>query len=274
MSNSRTWTIARTELQQLRQSRDFWLPLAIVAVMFFAVLPGILLFFITRVHAPELAIRIGDVVDTLPTGIQTAARNAGDSPTAQASFVLAVYLFAPLAILVPLTVSSAIGAHTIIGERERGSGEFLAHSPATEREIYLGKLLASILPGYATALVGFGTYTLIVNAIAGPSLGGWFFPTGNWLILVFGLVPPFIALAVALILMVSARVSSAAAAQQLSSLITLPLILIAYALASSSVSRAAVFALVIGLVAWLLAIAALVRGSRVVTRERLLGLGG
>ena len=73
----------------------------------------------------------------------------------QASYALAVYLFAPLAIIVPLTVSSAVGAHTIIGERERGSGEFLAHSPATERQIYLGKLMASLIPGYFTAAVGF-----------------------------------------------------------------------------------------------------------------------
>ena len=62
---------------------------------------------------------------------------------------LAVYLFAPLAIIVPLTVSSAVGANTVIGERERGSGEFLAHSPAGEREIYVGKLIASLVPGYA-----------------------------------------------------------------------------------------------------------------------------
>ncbi len=274
MNWGRSWTITRTELRQLRQSRDFWLPLGIVALLFFAVLPAVLLFAVVNVEGPELATRIGDVVDTLPSGIRDAAAAASDKPNAQASYVLAVYLFAPLAILVPLTVSSAVGAHTIIGERERGTGEFLAHSPADTAEIYIGKMWASLLPGYATAIFGFGIYSLIVNLIAGPELGGWFFPTGNWVILVFGLVPPFIALAVAMILMVSARVSSAAAAQQLSSLITLPLILVAYGLAASSLSRAATFAAVIGAGAWILAIAALWRGSRTLTRERLLGLGG
>ena len=70
--------------------------------------------------------------------------------------MLAVYLLAPIAVVVPLTISTAVGASTIVGERERGTGEFLAHSPADVREIYLGKLIASLIPGYITTVVGFG----------------------------------------------------------------------------------------------------------------------
>ena len=139
----------------------------------------------------------------------------------------------------PLTVSSAVGAHTIVGERERGSGEFLAHSPATERQIYLGKLMASLIPGYFTAAMGFFLYSMVVNLIVGPKLGGWFFPTTNWWILMLWVLPPFIALALAVILAISARVSSAAAAQQASALVTLPLIIIAYGVSSGTLFRGA-----------------------------------
>ncbi|MEZ5342331.1 MAG: hypothetical protein R2706_13055 [Acidimicrobiales bacterium] len=45
------------------------------------------------------------------------------------------------------------------------------------REIYVGKLIASLVPGYVTTVVGFGLYSLIVNLTVGPSVGGWFFPT-------------------------------------------------------------------------------------------------
>ena len=159
----------------------------------------------------------------------------------QAAYALAVYLFAPLAIIVPLTVSSAVGSQTIIGERERGSGEFLAHSPASEREIFVGKLIASLLPGYLTAGVGFLLYSLIVNLIVGPQVGGWFFPTANWWILVLWVVPPFLALVVGVILRISSRVTSAAAAQQASALVTLPLVILAYALSTGSLSRARTF---------------------------------
>jgi len=170
-------------------------------------------------------------------------------------------------------VSSAVGSQTIIGERERGSGEFLAHSPASEREIFVGKLIASLLPGYLTAGVGFLLYSLIVNLIVGPQVGGWFFPTANWWILVLWVVPPFLALVVGIILRISSRVTSAAAAQQASALVTLPLVILAYGLSTGSLSRARIFGGLLGLGAWVGALIVLWTGARALKRERLLGLG-
>ncbi len=272
MNWNRTWVVARTDLLQLWRSRDFWIPLVAIAGLFFVALPVLLFTSLTTISDQGLVQQIGDLVDTLPASIQQQVQ--GDSPNVQAAYAMAVYLFAPLAIIVPLTVSSAIGSHTIVGERERGSGEFLAHSPASEREIFVGKLIAALLPGYAVELVGFALYSLVVNLIVGPKVGGWFFPTANWWVLVLWVVPPFLALVVALILRISARVSSAAAAQQSSALITLPLVISAYGMASASLSRAGWFIAGVGLLAWFAAALALWRGIRSVRRERLLGLGG
>jgi len=266
-----SWVIARTDLKQLVQARDFWMPLSVVALLFFVVIPAFLLFVVGSVKNNELATKLSDVVGSLPKDLQ--AKVHGSKGTAGASYALAVYLFAPLAIIVPLTVSSAVGAHTIIGERERGSGEFLAHSPATERQIYLGKLMASLIPGYFTAAMGFLCYSLVVNLIVGPKVGGWFFPTTNWWVLVCWVLPPFIALALAVILAISARVSSAAAAQQASALATLPLIIIAYGVSSNTLFRGLGLAFLIGGLAWLGALFALWRASKAVSRERLLGMG-
>jgi ABC-type Na+ efflux pump permease subunit len=263
--------IARTDLRQLRQARDFWVPLAVIAGLFFVVIPAVLLTIITHVSDVRLVQQLSSVVGSLPKQLRASVK--GDAAPAQASYALAVYLFAPLAIIVPLTVSSAVGANTVIGERERGSGEFLAHSPARERDIYLGKLVASLVPGYLTAAVGFGLYSLVVNLTVGPQVGGWFFPTPNWWILVLWVLPPFIALALAVILAISAKVSSAAAAQQASALVTLPLVLIAYTVASGTLFRTELAAFLIGALAWVGAGLALWQGSHAVRRERLLGLG-
>jgi hypothetical protein len=86
-------------------------------------------------------------------------------------------------------------------------------------------------------------------------------------------LPPFIALALAVILAISARVSSAAAAQQASALATLPLIVIAYGVSSGTLFRGAGAAFIIGGLAWIGAIFALWRASKAVSRERLLGMG-
>jgi ABC-type Na+ efflux pump permease subunit len=270
MNWQRVKTVARTDLKQLIQAKDFWLPMMILGGIFFLFIPTILLLAITRVGDIRVVEQLSTTLEVLPQKAQEAIQ--GDSDAGRASYALAVYLFAPVAVVVPLTISTAVGAATIVGERERGTGEFLAHSPAAVKEIYLGKLIASLIPGYGTTLVGFGIYSLVVNLIVGPEVGGWFFPTKEWWVLMLWVVPPFLAITLSLVLRLSARVKSTAAAQQASGLVTLPLIMVAYSQSTGALFGAGSASLWIGLVAWVIAIAGLSRGMRVVTRARLLGV--
>ena len=266
------FAVVKADLFRLMKSRDYWVPLIILASLFFVFMPAILLGGISLVKQANVVTQIGDIIGTLPDAIQSNIQ--GDSPTVRASYAFAVYLLAPIAIIVPLTISSAVGANSIVGERERGTGEFLAHSPLTVQEIYLGKLLASLIPGYVAGIAGFALYSLVVNLIVGPKIGGWFFPTTGWLILVLWVVPPFIAIALSLILRLSARVRSAASAHQASSLVTLPVILMSYAVASGLLYSPVVSAAVAGLIAWIIALVLLGSGAKSIRRERLLGVSG
>ena len=172
-----------------------------------------------------------------------------------------------------MTISTAVGAATIVGEREKGTGEFLANSPAGVREIYIGKLIASLVPGYLTTIVGFTFYSLIVNVLVGPEVGGWFFPTAQWWVMILWVLPPFLMICLSLVLRLSARVQSTAAAQQASGLVSLPLIAIAYAQSTGALFGAAWVPFALGAAAWVLALVSLSRGVRSVTRARLLGVG-
>ena len=265
--------VARTDLRQLWQSPDFWGPMVALGALFFVVVPALLLSIITQVGDIEAVQRVSQALEMLPQRAQRSIeQSAGPSESGRTSYALAVYLFAPLAVVVPLTISTAVGAATIVGERERGTGEFLAHSPASVREIYMGKLLASLLPGYVTTIVGFAIYSLIVNLIVGPEVGGWFFPTGEWWLLMFWVVPPFLAITLSVVLRLSARVRSTAAAQQASGLVSLPLILIAYSQATGALFGAGGAGLFVGAAAWIFALVGLSRGMRAVSRARLLGV--
>ena len=270
MNWSRIWTVTRTDLKQLIQAKDFWIPMLILGGIFFFFVPTVLLFSITAIGDVDAVAQISQALEVLPQQAQEAIQ--GDTEAGRASYALAVYLFAPVAVVVPLTISTAVGASTIVGERERGTGEFLAHSPARVKEIYLGKLIASLIPGYATTLLGFGVYSLVVNLIVGPEVGGWFFPTREWWVLMLWVVPPFLALTLSIVLRLSARVKSTAAAQQASGLVTLPLILVAYSQSTGALFGAGSATLWIGAIAWVVAVAGLTRGMRVVTRARLLGV--
>ncbi len=271
-STQRMWTVARTDLRQLLESKDFWVPMALLGSFFFVIVPLLLLVLINGIGNVDAVSQVSQALKLLPASAQAAVPQAA-SPSSKVQYVLAVYLFAPIAVVVPLTISSAIGASTIVGERERGTGEFLAHCPADTREIYMGKLLASIIPGYLTTAIGFGVYSLIVNVVVGPNVGGWFFPTASWWLLILWVLPPFLAITLSLVLRLSAKVKSTAAAQQATGLVTLPLILIAYGQSTGALATGGLtVSIVIGAVAWLIALASLASGIRSVKRGQLLGV--
>lgn len=268
---SRAWIVARIDLRRLLLSRDYWIPLLVLSGIFFVFMPLVLLSVVTVERNLPIVDQIAGVLDSLPGAIQDNL--VGDTAQARGAYALAVYLIAPIAIVVPLTISSAVGAQAIVGERERGTGEFLAHSPLTEREIYVGKLIASFIPGFVAALGGFAIYSLIVNWRVGPLFDGWFFPTTGWWVLIFWVMPPFLASALSVIVRVSSRVQSTVAAQQASTLVSLPIILGSYAVSSGVVVDPTIGAFGFGVVAWIFALTGLIRGARVLRRESLLGVG-
>jgi len=266
----RVAVVVRTELRQLAQARDFWGPMVILGAIFFAVIPTSLFLTITQIGDVEVVGKVSQAVEVLPESTQSQIPDA--SPEGRTTYALAVFLLAPIAIVVPLTISTAVGAASLVGEREKGTGEFLAHSPAAAKEIYLGKVIASMVPGYLTTAVGFGAYSLIVNLLVGPEVGGWFFPTRQWWVKVLWVLPPFLAITLSIVLRLSGRVRSTAAAQQASGLVTLPLIGIAYAQATGSMFGAARTGWYVGALAWVIAVASLAGGMRSVRRARLLGV--
>ncbi|HVN50023.1 MAG TPA: ABC transporter permease subunit [Acidimicrobiales bacterium] len=273
MNTQRMSTVMRTDLRQLWQSKDFWVPMSGLGLVFFVVVPAVLLSLINNIGNNSAIKQVSQALQLLPQAAQHAVPHHATAGT-KVSYVLAVYLLAPIAVIVPLTISTAVGSSSIVGERERGTGEFLAHSPAGVREIYLGKLIASLIPGYLTTVVGFGLYSLMVNLIVGPKAGGWFFPTPSWWLLILWVLPPFLLIALSLVLRLSARVKSTAAAQQAAGLVTFPLILIAYAQSTGALlgGGAVTLSLVLGAVAWAIGLALLANGMRSLTRGRLLGV--
>ena len=270
MTWSHVRTVAAVDLRRLFKSKDYWIPLVIMATLFFVIIPLLVLTMLGRLEQTAFVSQVTQIVGNLPSQVTDAAR--GDTPTARAGYIAAVFLLAPIAIIVPVTISAAVGSNVIVGERERGTGEFLAHSPITMRELYYGKLIASIVPGMMATVAGFSAYALVVNLTVGAKLGGWFFPTAGWLILILWVIPPFIAGALAVILRISSRVRSAAAAQQASSLVTLPVIILSYGVSATVVVAPGRTAFVIGAVAWVVALALAARGASKLRRERLLGV--
>ena len=60
MNWSRIWTVTRTDLKQLIQAKDFWIPMLILGGIFFLFVPTILLLSITAIGDVQLE---GDQVE-------------------------------------------------------------------------------------------------------------------------------------------------------------------------------------------------------------------
>lgn len=263
--------VALADMRRLFRNRYYLIPLAILSSLLFVAIPAMVLWTAVRWSPSPMIQQISSAIETLPPQIQENLR--GDTPGGRTAYGLAVFLLAPIAIVVPITVSAAVGASAIVGERERGTGEFLAHSPLTEKEMYVGKMIASLVPGFLANIIGFLFYSLVVNLIVGPHVGGWFFPTAGWWLLILWVVPPLLAVSLAVIIRMSAKVRSAAAAHQASTLVTLPVILISYSTSIGLLYNPALSAFFVGAVAWIIAWFSLDVGARGVKRDRLLGFG-
>ncbi len=67
----------------------------------------------------------------------------------------------------PSSFSLVIALETFVGEKERGSLESLLATPLTDRQLYLGKLLASTIPPVVASYLGMGVYLGLLNLSMG-----------------------------------------------------------------------------------------------------------
>jgi ABC-2 type transport system permease protein len=183
-------------------------------------------------------------------------------------FILEVFL-APLYLLVPLVVATVIAADSFAGERERRTLEALLHSPASDSELLVGKLLAAWIPAVTVGLVGFAVYSVVANAVAWPVMGEVFFPSRVWVLLAVWVAPALSALGLGVMVLVSSRVQSLQAAHQLGSIVVLPIVLLVIAQVTGVVLISLPLAVGAGTVLWLAVMLLLWRAVRGISRDRL-----
>jgi uncharacterized membrane protein SpoIIM required for sporulation/ABC-type transport system involved in multi-copper enzyme maturation permease subunit len=117
----------------------------------------------------------------------------------------------------PISVSLVIALESFVGEKERRSIEPLLSSPLTDLQLYLGKLLAVILPPLLASYLGISVYLIGVHRQVGWS------PEPVLLIQVILLSTVQALLMVSGAVVISSQTTSARAANLLSSFIIVPM---------------------------------------------------
>ncbi len=154
--------------------------------------------------------------------LRIAPQLVGWSPTeimqwAMANQFLLLFLIAPL--IVPLTIA----AHSIVGEKQQRSLEPLLATPITVAQLLLGKIAAAVLPAVSVTWVCYAVFVAVLPTIVSARVYA-VLANGMWLFAMLVIVPLACFLSVCVGIIVSSRVTDPRVAQQIGSVIIVPLI--------------------------------------------------
>jgi ABC-type Na+ efflux pump permease subunit len=127
-------------------------------------------------------------------------------------------------VLIPVILPSIMGSYSIVGEKIEKSLEPLLATPTTDGELLLGKSLATFLPTIGVTYVGAAIYITVMDVWSYIKLGLFLLPNAD-LAVILGLMAPLACvLSVEANVIISSKVNDIRAAQQLGTLVVLPLI--------------------------------------------------
>jgi ABC-2 type transport system permease protein len=184
--------------------------------------------------------------------------------------LMMVYFFAPMYLIVPLMVSSVFAADSFAGEKERKTLEALLHTPLTDTELIVGKMLAAWLPALAVSVISFILYTVAVDATTYGVMGRLLLPNLMWMIMVFWVAPGASALGLAATILVSSKVKTFQEAYQLSVLVVLPMVVLMLGQVSGLLFLSPSVALMLGVVLWIIAAGLLALGVSTFQRSEII----
>ena len=132
--------------------------------------------------------------------------------------------FILLYMIVPLIIPVNIAAYSIVGEKTTHSLEPLLATPITTAELLAGKNLAAVIPAVLATWIGFGLYALGASLLVENPLVLSALIDPMWLLAIFLVGPLLAVLAVNFSIMVSSRVNDPRVAEQLSSIVIVPVL--------------------------------------------------
>jgi len=140
-----------------------------------------------------------------------------------------VYLvsqFMILFMMMPLIIPVTIAAYSIVGEKTQRSLEPLLATPISTAQLLLGKNLAAVIPAVLVTWISFLLYAVGINILTqNPHVVHTLLDI-QWLLAIFIASPLMAVLSVNFSLMVSSRVNDPRVAEQLSTVVIVPLLAI------------------------------------------------
>jgi ABC-2 type transport system permease protein len=220
--------IALKDLKEVRQNKSAWMPALIIPLIFAIVMPSLFVLLPQLLPVEDVAKEFGDMQELIvrmPSQMQTIF----NGKSLEQAFIIyaTAFMLAPLFLIMPLMFSSIIGSDSFVGERERKTLEALLYTPASDGTLFMGKVIASVVPAILISWFAYMVYIIVVNATSWPIFGRIWFPLATWWPLMFWLTPAISLLGMSATVLISSRAKTFMDAYQLSgSLVVLVLALV------------------------------------------------
>jgi ABC-2 type transport system permease protein len=181
--------------------------------------------FLVAIGTPMLAGRTleesGDFADESAQAIAMLPELGGLAGNALIQAFL-FHQFALLLLLVPVVAATSLATHAVIGEKQAKALEPLLATPISTIELLIAKTLTPFV--FALALTWFAAGLYVAGILALGEPGVWRALLGRRMVILFGILGPLVELATLQVsVIVSSRAHDPRSAQQLTSLIILPI---------------------------------------------------
>ncbi len=265
------WAIALKDLKEVRQNKAAWIPALVLPLVFAIVLPLIFSLLPQVMPVKDIQQELGDMevlLKNLPETIQVMFQ--GMKLEQMFTVYMTAFMIAPLFLIMPLMFASIVGADSFVGERERKTMEALLYSPATDAELFLGKVLAAVIPAISLSWLTYVIYIIVVNAGSFNLFGRIWFPLAPWWPMMFWLTPAFAVLGISSTVIISARVKTFMEAYQLTGSLVIVVLALVVGQATGVLFLGVGMTFLIGTLLWIVDVLLIYMGLRIFKRSALI----
>jgi len=129
-------------------------------------------------------------------------------------------------LLMPLAIPVTIASYSIVGEKTTHSLEPLLATPTSTAEIILGKALAAVLPAIAATWLSFAVFVVGARFFVVSDRVYALLTHPMWLVAMAFVAPLLTVCSVSVAIVISSRVNDPRAAEQLGTLVMMPLLVL------------------------------------------------
>ncbi|WP_097025724.1 ABC transporter permease subunit [Clostridium peptidivorans] len=214
-------SIIQKDLKEITSSKQIFLPMLIVPLVFVIIVPAIMLI---SIYFSSKGIGQINGLDSIIEKLPIEYSNFSIPELVLKTGVN--YFFPSLFLIIPIMSSNIIGASSFVGEKEHKTMETLLYTPISIEKIFISKVIGVFILSFITTLISFIIFGIIINIGGVIYLSEIIFPNVKWIILIIYVAPALTILGLSFTVLVSAKSKTFQEAQQQSGLIVLPIILL------------------------------------------------